>query len=282
MAVPFNLRRQRLGAIYGLVAGVAYALTAWGIDGIALAKMHVAFPWIKILPGLVICSLTGCLVGWVSIKISKAIVTIALWIAFGLMLVWLTFWITYQISPLLLKVLKPSLIDWIDYPIVANVNQFKIVGIIVIALPVLVCGLLENNLVDVVLLSSHKGAILSFVLVCGLMMGLAGSAGDELTNKHFREPIQALDDLFQFAIDNQGKEIDKLLFRQKRMKTVEGLEEILPRSRRLTLIAFDENLAQMDILVNFEGVWVKCTTIYSQPIMCKQVLESPVFIVSYR
>ena len=282
MSVPFNIRRQRLGIIYGLIAGVTYSLAAWGFDGITLAKLHVAYSWIKFLPGLVFCSLIGSLVGWVSIRISKGLVTIALWIVFGLMLVWLTFWLPYKFSPFLLKVLKPSLIDWIDYPMVANVNQFRIVGIIVIALPVIICGLMENNLVDVALMSSHKGTLLSFVLVCGLIMGLAGFAGDDLTNKHFREPIQALDDLFQFAIDNQGKELDKLLFRQKRMRTVEGLEDILPRSRRLTLIAFDEHLGQMDILVNFEGVWVKCTTIYSQPIMCKQVLKSPVIIISFR
>jgi len=173
------------------------------------------------------------------------------------------------------------LIDWIDYPLVDKVNQFKVVGIIVIAFPVILGGLLEDNLVDVVLMSSHKGTILSFILVCGLIMGLAGFAGDELTNKHFREPIKALDDLFQFAIDNQGKELDDVLIRRKHLKTVEGLESILPRSRRLTLIAFDEYLAQMDILVNFEGVWVKCTTIYSQPVMCEQVLKPPIIHVSF-
>jgi hypothetical protein len=282
MSANFTQRKQRLGVLYGLIAGMAFSLAAWGIDGWVMARSHVAYPWIKLLPGLLICSLIGGLVGWLSIKISKGVVTIALWIIFGLILVWLIIALPFKIAPVLLKVLQPSLIDWIDYPIVANVNQFSIVATIVIALPVIICGLMQSNLIDVVLLSSHKGSILTIVLVCGLMMGLAGFAGDELTNKHFREPVQALDDLFQFAIDNQGKELDKVLIRQKRLKTVEGLEEILPRSRRLTLIAFDDNLAQMDIMVNFEGVWVKCTTIYSQPIMCKQVLESPVFFVSYR
>lgn len=282
MSVQFNKRKQRLGVIYGLIAGIAFSVAAWGIDGIAMARSHVAYPWIKFLPGLLICCLAGSLVGWVSIKISKGLVTILLWITFGLLLVWLTIWLPFKITPFLLKILQPSLINWIDYPIVANMNQFSVVGVIVIVLPVIICGLMENNLVDVVLMSSHRGAILTIVLVCGLIMGLAGSAGDELTNKHFREPIQALDDLFQFAIDNQGKDLDKLLVRRKHLKTVEGLEEILPRSRQLTLIAFDEYLGQMDFLVNFEGVWVKCTTIYSQPIMCEQVLESPVYIVSLR
>jgi len=282
MTKQFEKKKERLGLIYGLVAGVTFSLAAWGFDGVYLAQSHVAYPWIKFLAGLLISALAGGFIGWLSIKISKGLVTIVLWLLFGLMLVGLTIWLPFQISPFLIKILKPMLVDWIDYPLVDKVNQFKIVGIIVIAFPVVLGGLLENNLVESVMMSSHRGAILTVILVCGFFMALAGFAGDELTNKHFREPIRALDELFQFALDNQGKVLDKVLIRQKHLKTVEGLEEILPRSRQLTLIAFDEYLAQMDILVNFEGVWVKCTTIYSQPIMCEQVSEVPIIYISQR
>ena len=280
MSDQFTKRREHLGVSYGLIAGIAFSLAAWGFDAVSLAKAHVAYPWTKFLPGLLMCSLVGGLIGWVSIKISKGLVTILLWVIYGLMLVGLIIWMPYHVSPYLIKVLKPMLIDWVNYPIVANVNQFRIVGMIVIALPVILCGLLENILVDSVLMSSHTGAIITLILGCGFIMALAGFAGDELTNKHFREPIQALDDLFKFAIDHQGEELDSLLIRRKHLKSLDGLDDILPRSRQLTLIAFDEFLAQMDIMVNFEGVWVKCTMIYSQPIICKQVSESPYIFIS--
>jgi hypothetical protein len=280
MTEQFKKKKELLGLIYGLVAGITFSMAAWGVDGVYLAQSHVAYPWIKFLVGLLISSLVGSFIGWLSIKISNGLITIVLWLLYGLMLVGLIIWLPFQISPFFIKILKPMLIDWIDYPLVDKVNQFKVIGIIVIALPVFLGGLLENNLIESVMMSSHRGAILVLILVCGFFMALAGFAGDELTNKHFREPIQALDELFQFALDNQGKELDKVLIRRKHLKTVEGMEDILPRSRQLTLIAFDEYLAQMDILVNFEGVWVKCTTIYSQPIMCEQISKSPIIFIS--
>ncbi len=275
MSQSFDRRKQKLGVFYGLISGIAFSATAWGFDAIVLANSHVSYPWIKFLPGLLISSLIGGLVGWASVKISKGLVTIVMWMVFGLIMVWLTIWIPFISTPSLIKVLQPGLNEWIDYPMVANVNQFLIISIIVICLPAIICGLLETNIVEAVLISSHKGSILSLIVVCSLIMSLAGSAVDEITNKHFREPIKVLDDLFKFAVDNQGKEVDQITLRRMRLKTVEGLEQILPRSRRLTLIAFDETLAQMDILVSFEGIWVKCTTIYSQPLTCEQISMVP-------
>jgi hypothetical protein len=282
MSQLFEIRKQRLGFLYGLISGIAFSITAWGIDAIVLASSHVTYPWIKFIPGLIITSLIGGLVGWASVKISKGLVTIVLWIVFAMIMVWLTVWIPFISTPYLLKVLQPGLIDWIDYPMVANVNQFRIVAVIVIVLPAIISGLLENTIIDAVMMSSHKGSILSLIVVCSLIMSLAGFAVDEMTNKHFREPVKVLDDLFKFAIDNQGKEIDKITMRRMRLKTVEDLEQILSRSRKLTLIAFDETLAQMDILVNFEGVWVKCTTIYSQPLTCEQISMAPVIYVAWK
>lgn len=282
MSQRFDLKKQKLGFLYGLISGIAFSTTAWGIDAIVLANSNVSYPWIKFLPGLLITSLMGGLVGWASVKISKGLVTIVLWIVFAMIMVWLTIWIPFISTPYLLRVLQPGLIEWIDYPMVANVNQFQIVAIIVISLPVIICSLLENNIIDAVMMSSHSGSILSLIVVCSLIMSLAGFAVDEMTNKQFREPIKVLDNLFKFAVDNQGKDIDKITMRRMRLKTVEGLEQILPRSRSLTLIAFDETLAQMDILVNFEGVWVKCTSIYSQPLKCEQISRAPVIYVSWK
>ncbi len=280
MSDQFLKKKQLLGVFYGLIAGVAFAFTAWGIDGIALAQAHASYPFIKFLPGLILCTLLGTLVGWMSIRIGKGLVTIVIWFIFAFVLVWSIIWLPFKLTPTLLKFLQPILVDWIEFPMIANVDQFRIVGMIVIALPTIICGLLEPNIVEMVLMSSHKGAFLTIVLVCGLLMSLAGSAGDEIVAKLLREPIQVLDNLFQFAIENQGKEVDIKLARRMHYSTVRDLEEILPRSRRLTLIAFDENLAQMNILVNFDGIWVKCTTIYSQPTMCEHVLQAPVYYLS--
>lgn len=280
MSLYFNRKKQRLGAIYGLIAGLAFSIAAWGKDGIALATLHVSYAWIKFLPGAAISCLIGGLVGWGSVKIAKSWVALILWIVFGLILVWLIIWVPFVSTPYLLEAFQPGLGEWLNYPMVAHVNQLKIIGIIVITLPVFLCGLAETNTIETVMMSSHSGAILAVILVCGLLMGAAGSAGDDLANKQFREPVQALENLFQFAIDTQDEEVDELVKRRMRLAVVADLGEVLTKPYRLTLVAFDAPLAQMDFLVDFEGTWVKCTTVYSQPVLCEQVFRRPVIISS--
>lgn len=275
MSDQFNKKKQRLGVLYGLVGGIAFSLAVWGFDALVLASSHVRYPFIKFIPGLIFSGLVGCLVGWLSIKIGKGLVTILLWAAYTLLLVWLIIWVPFKITPFMLTVLEPGLMDWIDYPLVVNVEQFRIVAIIVFTVPAIICGLLESNIIDGVLMSSHRGAVLTIFLFCGFLMGLAGLAGDEITSKHFREPIKALDNLFQFAIDHQDEVVDEKLARRMHLSTVKEIEDLLEYERKLTLIAFDDTLAQMDILVNFGGTWVKCTTIYSQPTFCEQITRNP-------
>lgn len=276
MSLHFLRKKHSLGLVYGLIAGIAFSVAAWGFDSIVLASAHAAFAWIKFLPGLIITMIAGGLVGWISIKFSKGYVTIPLWFLFGLFLVWLIIWLPFVSSPILIKSMQPELVDWIDYPMVQNIEQFKILSGIVIVLPAIICGLLENNVIETMLMSSHKGALFTVILACGFLMGLAGFAGDDIINKHFREPTKVLDTMFKFALEHQGEEIDETIARRMHLSTIKALEGILPRPRKLTLIAFDEMLAQMDFLVDFEGIWVKCSTIYAQPTMCEQILWVPI------
>jgi hypothetical protein len=276
MSEQFNKKKHTLGLMYGVLAGAAFSITAWGIDSIILARAHITYAWIKFLPGLLLATLAGGLVGWISSKLSRGYVTIPLWFLFGVFLVWLITWLPFFSTPTLIKTLKPDLVDWIDYPLIYNLKQFRILGGIVIILPALICGLLESNVVETVMLSSHRGAMLTVILACGVLMGLGGFAGDELINKYFREPAVVLDNLFEFALKHQGEAVDEAVARRIHLSTVKGIKDLLPKSRKVTLIAYDEMLAQMDFLVDFDGIWVKCTTIYSQPTMCEQVPWVPV------
>lgn len=280
MSLYFSRKKQRLGAVYGLIAGLAFSIAAWGKDGIALATSHVSYAWIKFLPGALISCLIGGLVGWASIKIAKSWMALILWIVFGLILVWLIIWVPFVSTPYLLEALQPGLGAWLNYPMVAHANQLKIIGMIVITIPVFICGLAETNIVETVMMSSYKGSMLVIILVCGLLMGAAGSAGDNLANQKLRESVRALENLLQFAIDTQDEEVDELVKRRMRLTVVADLDEVLTRPYHLTVIAFDAPLAQIDILVDFEGTWVKCTTVYSQPVICEPMFIRPVILSS--
>jgi signal transduction histidine kinase len=271
MNKQFNQKRQRSGWIFGLAAGVAFALSAWGIDAIKLSNAHLAFPFMKFLPGLVICALAGSLVGWLSIRIGKTWVSLVLWLGFAILANWLTIWLLISATPALISYFQPNLSNFLDYATVENLHQFRVIGMIVIGVPCFLCGFLEFHMVDQAMASSSSGGLISMILFCAVIMAVAGLASDEMLNRNFREPVQALDELFQFAQDNAGKEVDKTIARRKHLRVVEDLGNLVQNPRKLTLIAYDATLGQMDMLVDFGGTWVRCTTIYSQPTKCDLV-----------
>jgi hypothetical protein len=169
-----------------------------------------------------------------------------------------------------------------------SVDQFRIIGMLVVGVLMLICGSIESTIVEHAL-STSSGGVVTIILICMLLMGIAGLGIDDMINKPFREPVQVLDDLFDFAIANYGKEVDITLARKKHLSAVEDITNLLlVNGRRTTLIGFDPMLGQLDFLVDFHGTWVRCTTIYSQPTDCVLIEElshkyysSPVQKVDY-
>lgn len=268
MAAPFVRKKQLTGLFYGLVAGAVFSLTAWGMDAVKLAGANMAFPFMKFIPALIVCALAGGLAGWLSIRVGHWLVSIILWLLFALLVVWLVLWLPIEGSAELLRFLSPNLTHWIEYVSIDGLMQFRVVGLIVIGIPCLLCGVVENNLVEQALAAQGVGGWIAMLLVAALLLGAAGFAADELLNRHFREPAQALDDLFEFAAEHQGKEVEKTLARRMRLSVAKPLGDLVKNPRRMTLVAYDSTLGQMDFLVDFRGTWARCKVIYSQPTQC--------------
>ena len=273
MAAPFVRKKQRIGFFYGLVAGAVFSMTAWGIDAIQLAGAHVSFPFIKFIPAFLICALAGGIVGWLSIRIGHWLASIILWLLLAVLAVGLVLWLPVEGNALLLRYLSPNLTRWIAYPAVDAMEQFRVVGMIVIGLPCLLCGIMESNLVDQTLSAPGAGGWIAMLLVASLLLGAAGFAADELLNRHFRESAQSLNQMLDFAAENQGKTVEKTLARRMRLSVAKPLGDLVEKPRRITLIAYDSMLGQMDYLVDFRGTWARCKVIYSQPTQCDLLEE---------
>ncbi len=271
MNEDFAKKKRFLGLFFGVSAGAAFALTAWGIDALKLSNANLADPALKFVPGLLICLIAGGFVGWLTIALDKPLISLLLWGGFGALLVWLILWLPVQAAPKIITFLHPNLNSWLEYPLVEGTSQLQIIGLIVIAIPCLLAGLLEPHLVEQALASGRPGSLIGLVLACAILLGGVGFAGDDLLNKHFREPVQVMDDLLAFAQDNYGKEVEQTLARRMHLSTVDGLGDLVLNPRELTIAAYDRNLGQVDIFVNFSGKWVRCTTIYSQPVRCELV-----------
>jgi hypothetical protein len=145
----------------------------------------------------------------------------------------------------------------------------------------IICALIENILIDQALFSTGKVVLAIPIVVCALCFSLAGNAIDGLFNRSIREPIQAVNKLMQFAVDNLDKEVSAETSRFMRLAAVKTIREYLPRERSLILSNFDQSFGQIDVLVDFDGYWVKCTTVYNQVTFCKPALETPQSLFSH-
>lgn len=271
MDAHFSHKRQIRGLLFGIIAGLTFSIATWGVDAWQLQQASAAFPFIKFIPGAAISVLAGGLVGWLTTRVEHALFSLISWVALAVLYNWLVLWLPLKATPLLLARLQPTLAHLLYYPRIDNQYQFAIVGMIVIGAISLLTGLMQNHLIDQSMLADGTLPLISPVLISVVLFGIAGVSSNYLVNKHFREPTQALDNLIQFAADNQGKEVATIVAREKRLSVVEDLGDIITSPRRVTLIGYDKTLGQVDFLVDFEGKWVRCTVIYNQPTMCKRI-----------
>ena len=275
MKTNVNKEKQMVGLLYGVAAGLAFAIFAWGVDAFLLARAHSAYPWVKFLPGLLISLIAGGLAGWLTVLVQKGIIGIGLWLLYGFLLSKLFIWLPLKATPYIISLFDKELGAFLDYPYYKELAQIKWFGFATVAIIGIICALIENILIDQALFSPVKFSYIIPLGVSFLCFCLAGNAIDGLYNKNIREPIQAVDKLIQFAVDNIDKEVSPETRRAMHLSALNGVREYLPRDRALILSNFDRSFGQVDILVDFSGYWVKCTTIYNQVTFCKEAIEMP-------
>jgi len=275
MKTSVNHRKQLVGLLFGLTAGFAFAIFAWGIDGFLLARANGAYPWVKFFPGLLICLISGGLVGWLTVRVQNPLVRIILWLLFAFLLSKLFIWLPMKVAPQIIGWFDSNLGGYLEYPVYVEFIQMQWVGFMIIALIAVICSLLENILIDQALFSTGTFSFIVPLIVSFMFFCMAGNVTDGILNKQIRIPIQKVDNLIQFALDNSEKEIPVEVKRSMHLSAVNNIKEYLPLKRRLILSNFDQAFGQIDILVQFNGYWVKCTTIYNQVTFCKLAFDPP-------
>lgn len=268
MKTSITRKKLVLGLVYGLVAGLAFSVFAWGVDAWSLARAHATYPLSKFIPGMLICIIAGGSAGFLTIYFKKHLIALILWGLLAVLLAWLVVWLPLSFSPGLVKWLNPGLEGWFNFPEVDYLYLYRLVGAVTIGLASMIGGLLEINLVDQAMLSPYASTFGVALVVCATIFSLVGSAADDLINVNLREPVQAIDELIHFAAENDGKEVDKTTARKMHLSAARNIVDQIHKDHRLTLIKYDENFGQVDVLVDFEGMMVKCTAIYSQPTDC--------------
>ncbi len=275
MNEQFNRNKQFAGLIYGLAAAFAFVVLAWGVDALALARAHAMFAWAKVIPGLLICLPVGAMVGWVTMRTENHFFALLLWMLIAVLFAWLVIWLPLKNTLNVVRIFDAELFNLMKYPRLNMQWQFVLVAFAVIALVAIITGLLEINLVSQAMLSSARAAFITPIILCVIMFGVAGGAVDSILNKNMREPVAAMDNLIQFAVENRGREVDPMLARQMRLNAVKPLGELLTRDHRMILGSFDNNLSSLHVMIDFDGLWADCTVIYNQPTFCERMHYLP-------
>lgn len=268
-------KKLRLGALYGMVGGLAFSLLAWGADAWMLAQANAVYFWVKFIPGLFISVALGGIAGWLTVLIHRHGFALLLWGLLGAVYSWLVVWLPFTAAPAITSLLDPSLADKMNYSTIQDMNQFRIVSLLIVGVVAIICGLLELNLIDQAILSPYISGTVMAMLVCAVLFGLIGSAADHMINTTLREPVQVINNMLQFAQENAGVDVPKATARKMHLSATYQLGELVHKPRRLTLISVDENLVMMNILVDFEGTQVVCSTIFAQPTDCIILTSNP-------
>jgi hypothetical protein len=264
-------RKHLSGLIYGLVAGLSFSITLWGMDAYLLSLSHAYFPWVKFAAGGLLATLVGALAGWLVARIEKALIGLFIWFATAGAFAWLTAIVPIFISPVLMGLLEPDLQNLLHYGEYGNLPSIVGATFAWIAIGIFIVAAIQIPMIEQSVFSVSAFGRIAPHLICALLMLASGVIVDNLHNVPLREPIQSLDQTIQFSLNSRGKDVDPKIARDLHVAALRPVQDSLTQHRRLVVGQYDRLLENVNVLVNFDGAWVECETIFGHPLYCQYV-----------
>lgn len=265
--------KQKFGMLYGVVAGLAFAVSSWGWDGYMLSKSHAYFPWTMLVTGVIFCAILGGMVGWLTARSENSLLGVVFWIIFSLFFAWIMVALPLKILPFVVSKLDPQLGALLNYGEHIEFGLRFGVSLAWILPFMLIVGVAQLPISEPAVFSvSIFGKIIP-LFFCIVVMSISGAITDNLINAHFREAIEPLDRTIQFVVDNKNNEnVDAALSREMHARALYTVEEYVQESRRLFVGSYDEYLGDLHVFVKFDSQWVDCNVLYGQPVSCMMVV----------
>jgi hypothetical protein len=263
--------KLRLGGTYGIVAGLSFAISNWGIDAFLLSEAHALHPWLKLVIAILACVPVGGLTGWLASRLDKPSLGMLLWLLAGGFFAWLSVANTFQLYPSLLGKLDPEIRPWLHYSISDILETNGTMAYIWMSIFWSIIGLIQVPLLERATFSLSFFSKIIPHLVCLVLVLIGGLFVDNMNNEPLRTPIQALDQTVQFAIDTRGQEVDKETSRKMHLAAVRDFQDQLDKPRYYFVGGYDDYLGQVTVMASFGGHLLQCTVVYNQASYCKPV-----------
>jgi hypothetical protein len=266
-------RKTRAYSLWlGIAAGLVFSLSLWAYEAILFIGAHVAYPWIPLVVGTVLCVLVGASTALLTHLVNKAILGVVFWVLAAGLIAEIAITLPLKITPVLMKLFEPGLQSRLPvYPITDTFQTWAGIGTVWLAIFFAILGLLQLTLVEQAVPAGTSAGRLVPYFVFVPIMALASVMSSNLINSQLRAPLLATNELIQFAVENQNITVDPVLARRMHLSSVKTISDLINRPRRLFLGHYDPFYRQVEVLIDFDGEWVDCTTVTGQPVFCQPI-----------
>ena len=271
MVGEFSHKRSNLGIRYGIVAGVAFTMASWGLDALVLAYHHASLPLMKLIPAFLICVPTAMLAGYLTAKFESGMLGMVIWGGLAVLYSFLVINLPLKFSPWYLNNFRPEINSLVHFEELIGTGGYWFYCLFAIGITCLLCGFLENVLLDQGLASSSILGSQMPAVICALIMLLCGLFGDLILIRDFRKPIVEYDNLLKNAAIYYDQEVDKQTKSELRLGTADVLGDLVLLPYKLTLVETDQYLTLTKILIEFDGKAALCQAVQSKPTFCKLI-----------
>jgi hypothetical protein len=263
---PDNLRA---GLIYGILAGLTFAITTWGIDAFILANNSAGNPWFKFVFGALFCVVVGGFAGWITALADSGLVGAFVWLFAGIAFGWMASHLPFSISSWAMHFSNSRLQDVeLVFPVNVRSRMWVVYSLL------LVCTILVGIL-EPVLIESARGArsgfarFLTLWIVAPLLI-LAGAVTYEYIDRPLTTPIAAVNELLQFHQKLGGRAVNARESAEMHYRALAPIFELANKPYRLYISGYDsEYLQAFYVLVDFQGELAECSVFLDSVGLCK-------------
>ena len=266
------VNRKKVGLLFGLLAGISFAIGAYGMDAVILVSSNGMYPFLRFIPALILCSLIGMLAGFLSGFIDQLLVNALIWGLAGFALSKITGYLVINWPNLFFEKFHPELLSLTNYVSNAGLETRLNLMTIIVTLFGIGAGLLYSTLLDESSTSGYQFKRFAPMLIWGIAFLIVAFVGDSILNQPLRSPLRTLDNMIQYQLDHEAEGIDDQTVRDLHLRALRAVTDMLDRPRKLLIKDFDVMMITVNVLVDFDGTWVNCSMLNSQGGTCK-VLE---------
>ena len=261
--------RKRLDILIGTLGGLAYSVLAWGIDGYLLKQNNGSVPWLKLAISIPVVIIIFFTAASFSASYNNLIIRSLIWMATATILSFLISILSFHGSEFVIKTIYPNNADQINYILPESIRGRLFVIIVMSNILFFIGGMLIDTASEALIKSSGIIGWALPILICLVFFGGAGYVADANFNFQLRDQIiavnQQISEAAQINTTKMTKRQEKLIHRFTKLNVP------LDSPRRLLVGSFDETFSQSVILIDFDGIWARCTALNGMVGNCERI-----------